>query len=84
MSAAISTGYANSPWDAAKPRAVLSLNEWHRSKSPMGVTVLKIHVSSVTEGTSDWRKNTEREGSSPQARKSTANSRTFARSASAF
>ena len=36
-----------------------------------------IQVSSVTSGTSDWRKNTVRFGSRPQARKSSATSSVF-------
>ena len=45
----------------------------------MGVTVPRIHVSSVTSGTSDCRKNTVLFGSSPQARKSSATSSVFRR-----
>ena len=45
----------------------------------MGVIVARIHASSVTSGTSDWRKKTDFLGSSPQARKSSATSREFLR-----
>ena len=40
MSAAISTGYVNSPASAGSPLAFLSLYAWQRSNSPIGVTVI--------------------------------------------
>ena len=43
----------------------------------MGASVPSNQVSSVTSGTSDWRKNTVRLGSKPQARKSRATSIVF-------
>ena len=39
------------------PLSTLSLYETARSSRPMLVTVEKIQASSVTSGTSDWRKN---------------------------
>ena len=54
------------------------------AKTAIGVTQLRIQVSSVTSGTSDCRKKTAFSGSSPQARRSIARSRTFSFSSAAF
>jgi hypothetical protein len=59
------------------------LYETARSRSPMPVTLRSSHVSSVTSGTSDWRKSVERSGSRPRARYVDTASSVFARSVSA-
>ena len=61
------------------PFADLSLNEWHFSSRPIGVSVDSSHASSVTSGTSDCLKKTDFFGSRPHARKSSATSREFLR-----
>ena len=58
----------NRPTLASIPLSTFSLYETARSRRPMLVTVLRIHVSSVTSGTSDWRKNVALAGSRPRAR----------------
>ncbi len=53
---------------SAPTRADLSLNWVIRDASPKPVRQLSSHASSACSGTCDWRKSSERSGSTPAAR----------------
>ena len=65
-------GYEYNPILGFKPLTILSLKEVARSNNPLFTSDVKIHVSSVTSGTSDCTQKVHLSGSKPSARKSQA------------